>query len=201
MPLMQTATVSPDVSPGARQLLEADQCALLVVDVQERLLPSIFNKESLVKNVQLLIRLAKSLSIPILLSTQYKQGLGDTVPDISSLLDQVLTVDKIEFSCFGCAAFRSAIKALHGRRNTVLICGMEAHICVMQTAMGALSGGYLVHVASDAVGARTEANWRVGLGRMTAAGAVISSTEMMIYELLRCSGTQQFKELLPHLKD
>ena len=77
---------------------------------------------------------------------------------------------------------------------------MEAHICVTQTALGALNDGYLVHVASDAVGSRTEWNWKIGLDRMRAAGAVISSTEMMMYELLRCSGTPQFKELLPFIK-
>ena len=104
------------------------------------------------------------------------------------------------FGCFGSDPFRAKLKALPGNRNTVLLCGMEAHICVMQTALGALNAGYLVHVASDAVGARAEWNWKVGLERMKAAGAVISSTEMMIYELLRCSGTPAFKELLQYLK-
>lgn len=200
MSLIGTAALSTDASDAARQLLEPDHCALLVVDVQERLLPPIFNKEFLVKNAQLLIRLAKILAMPILLSTQYKKGLGDTVPDVASLLDDVRPIDKIEFSCFGSDSFRSAIKALPRSRNTILLCGMETHICVMQTALGALSDGYLVHIVSDAVGSRTEANWQVGLDRMRAAGAVISSTEMMIYELLRCSGTSQFKEVLPHLK-
>jgi nicotinamidase-related amidase len=77
---------------------------------------------------------------------------------------------------------------------------METHICVMQTALAALHEGYLVHVASDAVSSRTESNWRIGLARMRAAGAVISSAEMMIYELLRSSGAPAFKELLPYLK-
>lgn len=201
MPVMGPEAFSSDVTESARQLLQADHCALVVVDIQERLLPPIFNKDSLVKNAQLLIRLAKILSIPVLLSTQYNKGLGATVPDIASLLDEVHPIDKLEFSCFGSDPFRAAIKSLPGRRNTVLLCGMEAHICVMQTALGALNEGYLVHVASDAVSSRAEWNWRVGLDRMRAAGAVISSTEMMMYELLRCSGTAQFKELLPYLKD
>src|SRR6516225_3632982 len=186
MSLMGTAAFSTDASDAARQLLEADRSALLVIDVQERLLPPIFNKVTLVKNTRLLIRLAKILEVPILLSTQYKKGLGDIVPDVASLLEDVRPIDKFEFSCFGSDSFRSAIKALPRQRNTVLLCGMEAHICVMQTALGALSDGYLVHVVSDAVGSRTEANWKVGLDRLRAAGAVISSTEMMIYELLRC---------------
>src|SRR5438477_6361612 len=100
------------------------------------------------------------------------------------------------------AAMSSApmLKRLPCNRNTVLLCGMESHICVMQTALGALRDGYLVHVASDAVGSRTEWNWKIGLERMRDAGAVISSTEMMVYELMRSSGTPEFKELLPYIK-
>ena len=193
-------TVAPETSEAARRLLEAEQCALVVVDIQEKLLPPIFNKETMVKNAQLLIRLAKILSIPAMVTTQYSKGLGPTVPEIASLLAEVRSIDKLEFSCFGSDQFRSGLKKLPGNRNTVLLCGMEAHICVTQTALGALNDGYLVHVASDAIGARSEWNWRIGLDRMRTAGAVISSTEMMMYELLRCSGTPQFKELLPYIK-
>jgi nicotinamidase-related amidase len=92
------------------------------------------------------------------------------------------------------------MKRLPGQRNTALLCGMESHICVAQTALAALREGYLVHVASDAVSSRTEWNWKIGLERMRAAGAVISSTEMMIYELLRGSGTEAFKEMLRYLR-
>lgn len=184
----------------AARPLAADQCALIVVDIQQKLVPPIFNKDTLIRNSQVLIRLARIMSIPVLLTTQYSNGLGPTVSEIASLLNGTEAIDKIEFGCFGSDRFCSALKALPGTRNTVLLCGMETHICVMQTALGALNNGYLVHVASDAVGSRAEWNWKVGLGRMRAAGAVISSTEMMIYELLRCSGTKSFKELLPHLK-
>lgn len=192
--------IAADPTEVARRPLEADQSALIVVDVQEKLLPPIFNKETLVKNSQLLIRLAKILSIPVVVTTQYRKGLGETVPEIASLLTDVPAFDKMEFSCFGSDQFRSRLKSLPGSRNTVLLCGMESHICVAQTALAALNEGYLVHVASDAVGSRAEWNWKIGLDRMRAAGAVISSTEMMMYELLRCSGTPQFKELLPYLK-
>jgi nicotinamidase-related amidase len=199
--VMGTVAFSTDSTEVARRPLESDHCALIVVDMQQKLLPPIFNKELLVKNSQLLVRLARILSIPIMVTTQYSKGLGPTVPEISSLLPDVRAIDKLEFSCFASDVFRSGLKSLPGSRNTVLLCGMETHICVMQTALGALNDGYLVHVASDAVGSRTEGNWRIGLDRMRAAGTVISSTEMMMYELLRCSGTAQFKELLPYLKD
>ncbi len=198
--MMGTVALTTDPTEVARRPLDAEQCALVVVDIQEKLLPPIFNQESLVKNSQLLIRLAKILRIPVLVTTQYSKGLGPTVPEIASLLTDVPALDKMEFGCFGSDQFRSRLKSLPGSRNTVLLCGMESHICVMQTALGALNEGYLVHVASDAVGSRVEWNWRVGLDRMRAAGAVISTTEMMMYELLRCSGTPQFKELLPYLK-
>ena len=198
--MMGNVAIASDQGEVARRPLQAEQCALVVVDIQQKLLPPIYNKDALVKNSQLLIRLAKILEIPVMMTTQYSKGLGPTVPEIASLLEDVAPIDKMEFGCFGSDQFRSYVKSLPGSRNTVLLCGMETHICVMQTALGALNEGYLVHVASDAVGSRAEWNWQIGLDRMKAAGAVISSTEMMMYELLRCSGTPQFKELLPYLK-
>src|SRR6516164_5263334 len=198
--ILGTAAFPTDTTDVARQTLEAEQCALIVVDIQEKLLPPIFNKGELVKNSQLLVRLAGILELPILVSTQYQKGLGNTVAEIASLLGDTQPIDKLQFGCFGCTEFRSALKSLHGNRNTLLVCGMEAHICVMQTVVGALTDGYLVHVASDAIGSRVRWNWDIGIDRMRAAGAVISTTEMMIYELLRASGTAQFKQILPYLK-
>lgn len=189
-----------DAAEIARRPLEAENCALLVIDIQEKLLPPIYERERLVRNSQLLIRLARILDVPVIASTQYAKGLGKTVSDVASLLPNGDIVDKLQFSCFGSDVFCSLVKNLPGNRNTMLLCGMETHICVMQTALAALRNGYLVHVASDAVSSRSEWNWKVGLERMRAAGAIISSTEMMIYELLRASGTPAFKEILPHLK-
>src|SRR6202162_6372055 len=195
-------SVSPaaDYAEMARRPLEAEQCALVVIDIQEKLLPPIFQKEQLVRNAQLLIRAAGILKIPALASTQYAKGLGGTVPEVASLLAGTETIDKTLFSCFGSDVFCSVLKRLPGKRNTLLLCGMESHICVTQTALGALREGYLVHVASDAVSSRTEWNWKIGLERMRAAGAVISSTEMVIYETLGSSGTSVFKDMLKYLK-
>jgi len=192
--------LSADTAEIARRSLEAEHCALIVIDIQEKLLPPIFEKDRLLKNSQLLIRLAGILKIPALVTTQHARGLGDTVPAIASLLREAQPIDKQMFSCFGSDVFCSLLKRLPGNRNTVLLCGMESHICVTQTALSALNEGYIVHVASDAVSSRTEWNWKIGLERMRAAGAVISSTEMMVYELLRSSSTPAFKELLPYLK-
>ena len=195
-----TIHIEADYAEIARRPLEAEQCALIVVDIQSKLLPPIWERERLLRNSQLLIRLAGILEIPVIVSTQYAKGLGGTVPEIASLLPDTTPIDKTMFSCFGSDVFCSMLKRMPGQRTTVLLCGMETHICVMQTALAALREGYVVHVASDAVSSRTEWNWQVGLDRMRAAGAVISSTEMMTYELLRSSGSPAFKELLPYLK-
>ena len=190
--------ISPHAE-AARRPLKPEECALAVIDIQEKLLPPIFEKERLVRNAQLLVRLAEILSLPIIVSTQYEKGLGKTIEEIRALLPEVKAVDKLEFGCFGNGEYCSTVAGL-ANRNTLLLCGMESHICVMQTALGALNQGLNVHVAADAVSSRTELNWKIGLNRMQAAGAVISSTEMMIYELLGKSGTPAFKEMLKHLK-
>ena len=195
------SAISTEYTEIARRPLESDQCALVVVDIQEKLLPPIFQKEQLVRNSKLLIRAAKVLKIPAIVSTQYAKGLGQTVPEIASLLPEVQPIDKDRFSCFGSDVFCTLLKRLPGKRNTLLLCGMESHICVMQTALAALREGYIVHVASDAVSSRTEWNWKIGLDRVRDAGAVISSTEMMIYEVMRSSASLAFKEMLPFLKE
>jgi nicotinamidase-related amidase len=196
--LPELAALTSD--PVARRTLEPAQCALLVVDVQEKLLPAIVNREEVTRNTQVLIRLAGILKIPILLTTQYVRGLGPTVPEIAGLLKGVPAIDKNSFGCFGSEEFRGALRQLPGHRTTVLMSGIESHICVMQTALGALQNGYTVHVAADAVGSRTEQNYQLGLQRMESAGCVLSSTEMMMYELLRRSGTAEFKEMLSYIK-
>jgi len=192
--------LASDYSETARTPLEADRCTLLVIDIQEKLLPPIFQKEQLLKNAQLLVRLASILKLPALVTTQYTKGLGNIVPEIAALLRETQAIDKEMFSCFGSDVFCSLLKRVPGNRNTVLLCGMESHICVTQTALGALREGYIVHVASDAVSSRSEWNWKIGLERMRSAGAVISSAEMIVYELLRSSGAPAFKQMLPYLK-
>jgi nicotinamidase-related amidase len=186
-------------SEAARRMLRPEDCALAVIDIQEKLLPPIFEKERLVRNAALLVRLANILSLPVIVSTQYEKGLGQTIAEIGGLLTNAKPIDKLEFGCFGNGEYCSQVGKL-ANRTTLLLCGMESHICVTQTALGALTQGLNVHVAADAVSSRTELNWKLGLNRMQAAGAVLSSTEMMVYELLGKSGTPAFKEMLKHLK-
>lgn len=200
MATIGTIQLETDYAEVARRPLEAEHCALVVVDIQEKLLAPIWENERLVRNSQLLVRLAGIMKIPALMTTQYAKGLGNTVAAIASLLPESAPMDKLTFSCFGSDTFCSSLKRLPGPRTTLLVCGMEAHICVTQTVLAVLREGYVVHVASDAISSRTEWNWRIGLERMRAAGAVISSTEMMMYELMRASGGAEFKQMLPYLK-
>src|SRR5215471_4078617 len=114
-----TAAFPSDAAEIARQTLQPNHCALIVVDIQEKLLPPIFNKEELVRNAQLLVRLANILELPTLVTTQYVKGLGPTVPEIASLLGGTQAIDKLQFGCFGCDEFRSELKAVPGNRNTL----------------------------------------------------------------------------------
>lgn len=185
----------------ARARLDAARAALVVIDIQQKLLPPIHEGRRLVRNARLLLRLASILEIPVLATTQYARGLGPTVREIAELLPASAAIhDKVEFSCFGSDEFCDTAGRMSSREQ-LLVCGMETHICVLQTTLAALEGGYNVHVVADAVGSRSEFNWQAGLERMRAAGAVISTTEMAIYELLRASGSQAFKAMLPWLKE
>lgn len=197
--MVTTPLETVPANEAARRPLRAEECALAVIDIQEKLLPPIWESERMVRNSQLLIRMALAMNLPILVSTQYAKGLGRTIPEIASLLPDVNVIDKLEFGCFGNDNYCSAVSKLSDR-NTLLLCGMETHICVTQTTLGALNQGMYVHVAADAVSSRTELNWKLGLNRMQAGGAVISSTEMMLYELMGKSGTATFKEMLKWIK-
>ena len=197
--MLTTPVETVPVNEASRRVLRPADCTLAVIDIQEKLLPPIWEKERMVRHAQVLIRMANIMKIPVLVSTQYAKGLGQTIPEIASLLNSANTIDKLEFGCFGNGDYCSAVGKLNDR-STLLLCGMETHICVMQTALGALNQAMNVHVAADAVSSRTELNWKLGLGRMQAAGAVISSTEMMLYELMGRSGTPTFKEMLKYIK-
>ncbi len=190
-------TAQPD--PGAT-LLERRSTALLMIDLQVKLLPAIFEAPRVLRNCRLLLRLGEVLRMPTLLTTQYSKGLGGTAPEIIEVASGLAPLDKTSFGCFGDARFTHCLKERAPHANTLLVAGIESHICVAQTVLGALDAGYLVHVAADATSSRTAENWQIGLKRMERAGAVISSTEMMVYELLGRSDTPEFKEMLPHLK-
>jgi len=182
------------------QLLGRETAALLVLDLQAKLVPAIFEAERVIRNTQLLLHLAQVLDIPTVLTSHYTKGLGTIIPQIAQFAPGVVPIEKTSFGCFGEPDFLRQLKLRTPDARSLLIAGVESHICVMQTALGAMEAGYLVHVAADATSSRTKENWEIGLNRMERAGAVISSTEMMIYELLAKSATPEFKAMLPLLK-
>ncbi|MDH7501109.1 MAG: hydrolase [Verrucomicrobiota bacterium] len=171
---------------------------LLVIDIQERLLPSIFEKERVVRNAVLLIRSMQILGRNILVTEQYPKGIGPTVPEVAAALHGFKPLEKVTFSAVEADGFNRAFAKM-GATNLV-ICGIEAHVCVAQTCLDLLERGLRVFVVSDAVSSRTPENWKLGLERMRNAGAVIVSTEMILFELLERAGTPEFKQLLLLLK-
>ena len=180
-------------------LIHPANTVLVVVDLQEKLTPAISGIDGVLANTKKLLHLAKILPLKTLVTTQYRKGLGDTVSEIAQLIEAE-PIDKICFGCLGDDVFERQLNAALPNGGAVVLCGIEAHICVNQTALGALAKGYRVHVVADAVGSRTVENRRIGIQRMRDAGAVVSSTEMAIYELLGDSRSPEFKRMLPYLK-
>lgn len=183
-----------------QQILDRESTALVVLDLQARLVPVMFDPQGVIRNAQILLRLSELLGLPRILTTQYVQGLGPIVPEIVQAAPSIEAIEKTSFGCLGEPGFIDQLKRRAPKARTLLIAGVESHICVAQTVLGALAAGYLVHVAADGVCSRTRENWQIGLDRMERAGAVISSTEMAAYELLGKSGTPEFKAILPLLK-
>lgn len=174
-------------------MLQPDDAALIVIDVQGKLATLMHEKETLFQNLTRLIRGAQLLEIPIVLTEQYPQGLGETAPEIKSLLPDVQPITKMSFSCYGAEAFVDALEELN--REQLLVAGIESHICVYQTVADLLDEGYDVEVVADAVSSRTAENRQLGLSRMSELGASLTSTEMALFELLRVAGTPTFKEI------
>ncbi|MEE9151122.1 MAG: hydrolase [Thermoplasmata archaeon] len=179
-------------------ILNRDNAVLIVVDVQEKLLPYVADKEKVTENLRLLIRFADIMDIPIVLTEHYPKGLGVTVPKIKEVLKEYEPIEKVIFSCFGSEKFKSKLKELGVKR--LMLSGIESHICIEQTSLDAVSQGYEVHVIADAISSRTPRNLEIGLEKMRQFGAVISSTEMAMYEIMERADTKEFKEVLKLVK-
>lgn len=179
-------------------MLEICDCCLVVVDVQGKLAQLMTDKESLFKNIRILIQAAKILGIPILWCQQVPKALGSTVPEIAELLRDEEPIDKACFSCAGYEPFSAKLKALG--REQVLLCGIETHVCVYQTAMDLLARDLAVTVVADAVSSRTVQNRQIGLNRLAAEGAIVASMEMILFELLRTAEHPQFKQIAKLVK-
>lgn len=179
-------------------MLKTKNTALVLVDVQEKLLPAMHQKGQLLASLQQLIRGARLLDLPILWTEQYPQGLGPTVPELRAVLNGREPIEKTAFSCFRCKKFVKALDDICPKQ--VLLAGIEAHICVYQTAAQMADAGYDVQVVSDAVSSRTPENRSLGLTRMTELGATLTSVEMALFELLRDADHEHFRDVLEIVK-
>jgi nicotinamidase-related amidase len=175
-------------------LLRRGEAGLIVVDMQEGFRPAIDGFEAVARNCRLLAEGFGVLGAPVLASEQYPKGLGHTVAEIAEALPAgTPVIEKLRFSVVGVEDFDEAIGATGLRRWVV--CGIEAHVCVNQSVHDLLAHGHEVYLAADAVGSRTAENRRVGLERCVAAGAVLTSTETCMFEMLEQAGTPEFKAI------
>ncbi|MEM2443308.1 MAG: hydrolase [Candidatus Bathyarchaeia archaeon] len=180
-------------------LISRENAILVVIDVQEKLFPLISDDgEKVLENMRKLIQFAGIIGMPIVLTEQYPKGLGPTIPEIRDLIPNIQPVEKVEFSCFGSEEFKEIIKRLNAK--SLIIVGIETHICVMQTAIEGVKEGFKVCVVSDATSSRNPEDKRIALERLRDNGIIVASTEMLIYELLKRAGTQEFRETLKLIK-
>jgi nicotinamidase-related amidase len=176
-------------------LITREESLLLVIDMQEKLVPAMSEPGRIVENTKRLLALARILGLPVVFTEQGK--LGPTLEEIRKEAPTFEAISKMAFNCFASDMFAARVNKLE--RSTLIIIGIEAHICVAQTAIWA-HPRFRVHVVSDAVSSRSPDNHAVALDRMRAVGITVTSTEMTIYELLREAGTEQFRAMLPYVK-
>ena len=179
---------------SAGVLVRREDVVLVVIDVQERLLPHIAEGQGVVENIVRLARFARIMGLPVIITEQRK--LGDTVDEIRAELPDIKPITKTEFSCLGCEEFLESLAS----QSRGTLPGIEAHICVTQTALEALPR-YDVHAVTDAIASRSVRNWEVAIKRMLQSGVTITSTEMLIFELLRRADTEEFRAALELVKE
>ena len=183
----------------ALSLLRPEHCCLHIIDPQQSLMAHIYEADRVVANIVRLIACARILKMPILANTQYKKGLGPYVPELEEMMAGIPRPDKTEFNALANIETRELVNKLPDSVTTLILVGVETHICIYQTAMGALERGLIPWVVADAVSSRTGVNHELGLARLTAAGAIVGPAEMIIYELLGRAGTPEFKAMLPYV--
>ena len=180
------------------KLLDREQTGLVVVDIQKKLMNVMGRKDRILDNTLKLIHLAKLFNIPIVVTEQYPKMIGPTLPEIKKALPKTAPITKTDFNCCAVDPFMHALKS-DGLINIILT-GAESHVCILQTCLDLLDKGYIVHIPRDAVDSRTEENWLMSLNLMEKAGAVITSTETVIFQILKKAGTKEFKEMLRLIK-
>lgn len=182
------------MSTVEKYIPEVRSTLLLVIDFQEKLCNAM-NQDILstyTKNISILLEAAHELGIPVFATEQYPAGLGGTIPELKEKLP-IAALEKLSFSCCGDSAIMERIES-YGKKS-IVVTGMETHVCVLQTVLDLIEKGYQVHVVSDAVLSRNKKNWRIGLELMSSAGAIVTSAETVLFQLLKTAGTPEFKKL------
>ncbi len=179
-------------------ILDREQSCLVVIDVQQRLTPAMHEPDTMIDNCAVLMRAASRLGVPTLVSEQYPKGLGATVPQLAELADAATIIDKVHFSCAADDRCRGWIE--EAGRPQVVICGIESHVCVTQTALGLSDAGYGCAVVADAVSSRDPANRALALERLRANGVEIVATEMVLFEWLESAQDPAFKDVSALIK-
>lgn len=183
-------------APASRTKLGRDDAVLLVVDIQERLLAAMdpARAERVIKNTRILMQSARELGLPVIVTEQYPRGLGPTVAALAELLPEgEAALEKVQFSA--CQVEEVARRLAADGRRQVVLAGMETHVCVFQTARDLVAQGFQPFVARDAVLSRTQENYETGLQLMREAGATLTSTEAVVFDLLEKAGTPEFKKI------
>ncbi len=165
----------------------------LIIDIQEKLINSAFNKETILKNSEILAKTATILNIPTIITEQYPKGLGDTLSNVKQNTNNPLIFEKTDFNAFSNDAVIASIKKLN--KKQIFVCGIETHICVLQTVLTLIEEGYNVAVIKDACGSRNEFEHLSGLSYLKSCGAHIITTEMLLFQLLKSSKHPNFKEI------
>lgn len=170
-----------------------EDCCGLVIDIQERLLPHMHDSELLLRNTQILIKGLQALNVPLLLTEQYTKGLGFTVPPVMDMLQETNPVEKTAFSCCDEASFVTNLHYLS--KKFIIIAGIEAHVCVLQTAIDLKEKGYIPVIVEDCVSSRKPADKAIAMQRLIASGAIITTYESILFELCRYAGSDTFKTI------
>ena len=179
-------------------MLTTENTLLLVIDCQEKMMPAMRGYEELEKKTGILVRGCRVLGVPILATQQYTKGLGDTLPSIKDAIGEFEPIEKMTFSCCGSDEFVNKLKET-GMKN-VLVTGVEAHICVQLTVMDLLENGYVAYVMADCIGSRSERDFAYAVERMRQAGAVITTTESVLFEFLKRADHPKRKEITSLVK-
>ncbi len=176
----------------SRFIPDPEQAVLVVVDIQKRLVPAMSEKvwEKVLRNIEILIKGSREFDIPVILLEQYPEGLGRTVDEIRDLLLGLEPIKKVAFNCCAVPEFVESLKSIS--RRDVILCGMETHICILQSALGLLEMDHRVFVAADTVCSRAKHNWEFGLSLMRDAGVTIGTTEIILFLLSRSADTERF---------